>query len=349
MFTPVESALSRASPSLALMKYWGKADSVRNLPATPSLALTLSGLISETRAWAIPDPRAADIVFLDTKLQNPERFAAFFDELRSQLGTTYHFWAQSTNNFPTAAGLASSSSGFAALTTACAAACGSKATSSSLSAIARRGSGSAARSFFGGFSVLPTGAEEAHQIYPASFWPELRVIVVRIHDGPKETGSRDGMELTRETSPYYKAWLDDAAGAFPLALEALTTRDLSKLGPFIRRSYLRMFATMLGAEPPLLYWRPDSLAAIALCDQLRKQGAQAWETMDAGPQVKVFTTEHDLQVVLDAFRSQLPDLGIYVDKAGEGPVTLKKPALRESIHPILQEKASALGLALDVL
>ena len=101
----------RAHPSLALIKYWGKRDPRRNLPATPSLGVTLAGVHTETRVRLAE----ADQVVLDGVAQPQERFAPFFAEVRRRLGIAAFFRAESANSFPTAAGLASSSSGFAAL------------------------------------------------------------------------------------------------------------------------------------------------------------------------------------------------------------------------------------------
>ena len=111
----------RAGPSLALIKYWGKSVKGDNLPATPSLAVTLGGVHTETQAVVTTEP---DSMSVDGVVQDPARYAFFFDTLRHTLGITARFRASSVNSFPTSAGLASSSSGFAALAGACARAAG---------------------------------------------------------------------------------------------------------------------------------------------------------------------------------------------------------------------------------
>jgi diphosphomevalonate decarboxylase len=293
----------RASPSLALIKYWGKArgearrkargEAWRNRPATPSLAVTLGGVGTET----IVREADHDEVYLNGTLQGEERFAPFFDRLRRALSVQMHFRAESRNDFPSAAGLASSSSGFAALTAACTLLAGRELASERLSDLARTGSASAARSLFGGFVLFPAGARSARPLYGPEFWPDLRVLVAVVTRGAKPVSSRQAMESTRASSPYYRQWLRNSAALLPRALEALRRRDLGLLGEVVLLSYSRMHASILGSDPPLLYWLPGTVAVIQECRRLREEGIGAWETIDAGPQVKVLCLDRDLELI----------------------------------------------------
>lgn len=315
------------------MKYWGKRSGGVNLPATSSLGVTVGALTTRTTCSLA----AEDSLTIDGVPTDPGKISAFFDELRRYLRTTaghadglgaggdhaggqaaadHHggsqpaagrfgggastlrFAVESHNSFPTAAGLASSASGFAALTMAAVAAAGGNTNdSAALSALARHGSGSAARSIFGGFTAWPAGAPAAEEIFPQEWWPELRIVVLPLSAASKPVSSRDAMNLTRDTSPYYPAWVADASALFTRAREAVSRRDLEALGTVMRLSYLRMFATMLGAEPPVEYWIPASVAVQRRLAELRAAGVGAWETMDAGPQVKVLTTENEAEHV----------------------------------------------------
>lgn len=310
----------RASPSLAMIKYWGKAvpaattgiadSSGSNIPASYSLAVGLEGLYSETRVRLAEN--GMDRVVLGGQEANPTRYAGFFSGLRLLLGVDHYWECSSQNNFPTAAGLASSSSGFAALAAACAAASaastGKALSQDILSQAARIGSASAARAVWPGFVALRAGARSAEQIKAADWWPALRVLVVRISDLPKETSSRDAMEATRLTSPYYQAWLMDSPRLYAEAVTALEARDLGRLGPLIRLSTMRMFGSLLGADPPLLYWLPQSLAVLQAVARLRKEGALVWETMDAGPQVKLFCLDTEVEGISQSLLATLPEL-----------------------------------------
>ncbi len=309
-------AVCRASPSLALIKYWGKARGADNRPATPSLGVTLGGVYTETRASVA----AEDSVTLGGEAQDPERFASFFAALRRELRMRERFRAESVNSFPSSAGLASSSSGFAALAGACAAAAGRPVSLPELSGIARAGSASAARSVFGGFVLLPAGARRARPLCGPEHWPDLRIVVAVTERGPKPVSSRRAMELTRTGSPYYRAWLGAAAGLLPEALAALERRDLELLGETARRSYSLMHAAILGSRPPLLYWLPATVAVIRACDELRGRGTGAWETIDAGPQVKILCLEKDAAAVASRVRTVSPEVQIIVCHPGPGLV-----------------------------
>jgi diphosphomevalonate decarboxylase len=309
-------ATVEASPSLALIKYWGKQDGDRNVPATSSLAITLEGLWTRTTVECAGDD---DRIEVNGALQpTTGRFAALFGRVREATGYAGAFAVRSRNNFATAAGLASSSSGFAALAAGCIRATGTDLADAACSAIARVGSASAARSVFGGFTVLREGAEAAEKIHDASHWPELRVVVCTVREAAKVLSSGSAMELTKRSSPFFSAWLEDARLLFEDALGALAERNLPRLGELMRQSYLRMHATLLGSSPPVIYFEGDSLRIIALCAELRRTGVDAWETMDAGPQVKILCTAEDADVVVRALARELPALKTTVCRIGTG-------------------------------
>jgi diphosphomevalonate decarboxylase len=308
--------LCRASPSLALIKYWGKKSARKNLPATPSLAVTLGGLHTETRVRLAGE----DSVRLDGRALDLERFQPLFGALRRAAGREVHFLVETVNDFPSAAGLASSSSGFAALTVACARLLELDLGPERLSALARLGSASAARSLFGGFTLLPAGGSAARPLYGPDHWPQLRVLIALVSRQEKALSSRAAMEATRSTSPYYRAWLRDASGLLTPALRALERRELAPLGAIVRLSYSRMHAALLASSPPVLYWLPGTVAVIRECRELREEGIGAWETLDAGPQVKVLCLEGDVETIRERLARLHPPPQLIVASVGRGPV-----------------------------
>ena len=221
----------RAAPSLALVKYWGKADARRNLAATSSLAVTVTGLYTETRL----QEAESDHLTVDDAVVPAARHAPFFSAARAALGVTTRYRAAARNNFPGAAGLASSASLFAALAAGCAALAGAPRAPARLSALARVGSASAARAVWGGFSALPAGAETAFCAFPPDHWPELRLLVAVTSRRRKPISSRAAMLRVAETSPYYGAWVAGAEPTFQAALAAVRARDLRQLGPHLAR------------------------------------------------------------------------------------------------------------------
>ena len=296
-------ATATAHPNLALIKYWGKADTEHNLPATSSLGITLKELNSFVQ---VETGVGYDSIELEGHYQMPERYAPFLDEVRRLCSTQSGFRITAHNDFPTAAGLASSSSGFAALAKACAEACGVYLCDAQLSALARLGSASAARSVFGGFVVLPAGSGHAEQLMPPDAWPDLRVVVGLVTSSAKLTSSREAMERVRLTSPNYGRWVQESTEMFLTAVAAVHSQDLDQLGTVMLRSYQRMFETMASAVPPIHYSLPDTDRLLRAVKELRGCGVSAWETMDAGPQVKVLCTEGDVGKVVASLQDACP-------------------------------------------
>jgi len=319
------TVVAEASPSLALTKYWGKLPGSINIPATSSLAVTLGALRSRS---AISDrgddaDTARDLFLIDGVPQPAESFVPIIDEVRSCTsgGELRPVRVESNNDFPTAAGLASSSSGFAALTVGLDAFYGTSLPASELSSIARLGSGSAARAVFGGFTIWRAGSEHAEPFAPEDHWPDLRVLIVVLQRSRKAVSSRTGMERSRLTSPFYDSWVGSSESLFDAAQSAVVTRDLEKLGATVRQSYLRMFGTMFTADPPFIYWLPESVAVIRCCDELRSRGTPVWETMDAGPQVKLLTLASDENDISAAIEDVVPGATVISSRVGGGPVT----------------------------
>jgi diphosphomevalonate decarboxylase len=310
----IKKAWATAHPSLALMKYWGKLDSGKNLPATPSLAVTLTGLRSEVVVEASDEDR---VVLAGEELPI-EHFKGFFENIRQELDLSINFSVHSKNNFPTAAGLASSSSGFAAMAAACYALTEKTFSTEKLSSLARQGSGSASRAIYGGFTLFPAGSPVAQPLYNARHWPDLRILLCLVEEGPKPVSSRTAMEKTRTTSPFFNAWVSDSKKLINGATQAVGTKDLEKLGHFMRLSYQRMFATMFSADPPIIYWKPRSLELIHLAEELRRKGVGVWETMDAGPQVKLFCDKKDLKKLKKALDGRFKGMTILEASIGEG-------------------------------
>jgi diphosphomevalonate decarboxylase len=160
------------------------------------------------------------------------------------------------------------------------------------------GSGSAARSIWGGFVRLDRGERAdgadclARPIVRADEWP-LALVVVQVGRGAKPVGSTEGMERSRTTSPYYPAWVDTSPADLDAAEAALLARDLPALGAVVERSCFKMHACMMASVPPIVYWLPTTLAAIHAVWKARADGVPGYVTMDAGPHVKVLTSlEH---------------------------------------------------------
>jgi diphosphomevalonate decarboxylase len=301
--------VAEAQTNIALIKYWGKSDDTFNLPAVPSLSLTLSGLSTRTEVQLEPG-RAQDALWLnEQEVHSGEGvpLARVSRHLDRVLGADRpRALVRSRNNFPTAAGLASSASAFAALTVAAAAAGGLRVDPVRLAILARQGSGSAARSIFGGLVVLGVGTpgqEDSAQATPLlgpEAWPELRLVLGIVSEEPKDTPSTQGMNLTARTSPYYGPWLASAPAELQAALSAVRGRDLEGLGTAAERSALRMHASALAADPGVVYLRGATIEGLHALRALRREGVPAWFTCDAGPHPKALTDAESAERVAAA-------------------------------------------------
>lgn len=313
-----------ASPSLALIKYWGKHPGGVNLPATSSLAMTLDGLRTTTRVVRLPGAQEDEIV-IGGRPQPTQTFSPMIDLVRERGGSPARVRAESENTFPTAAGIASSSSGFAALALGLDALFETSFGKRELSALARLGSGSASRAVYGGFTTWRRGAQYAERFLAADHWPELRVIVVVVRAAAKPVSSRSGMNRTSETSPVYRSWLEESESLFERGVAAIEARDLDALGTAMRESYLLMFASMLAAKPPIVYWQPDTVAVIHEAEAMRADGLPVWETMDAGPQVKLLTTRDGVARVSERITAVAPHADLIIAGPGGEPEVHREP------------------------
>ena len=313
-------ANARARANIALAKYWGKLDPALNLPDVPSISVTLDPLVTETSV-EFASGFESDSFVLDGKVAPaPElgRVAAVLDRVRERSDLSLRARVESRNRFPTASGLASSASGFAALAAAASRAAGLDLRLDELSALARGGSASAARSIFGGYVYLPAGRQPgqasrgraprpaalaAEPLAPAEHW-DLRVVVAVVSARRKPTSSRLGMTHTKRTSPYYAAWKDLAAELCAGIRRAVLERDLTALGQAAEHSALSMHACALAAAPALLYWQPGTVAALHRVRELReRQGIEVWATVDAGPHVKALCRPGQAEPVARALGS----------------------------------------------
>jgi len=279
-----------AGANIALVKYWGKRDARLNLPAAGSLSVTLADLVTTTRLTADAE-LPADELILEGRSADPRRVAGVLDRMRELAGANQFFRIESHNNFPTGAGLASSASAFAALVIAADRALGLDLSPERLSELARCGSGSAARSIFGGYVEMNEGSATdgsdcvARELAPSDYWP-IRVVVAITDRAGKRISSTDGMNLTQRTSPYYRTWVESVDSDLADAREAIRTRDFKRLAEVAEHSALKMHASAMAARPGLLYWNPATLACLREIRQLRADGVGVFFTVDAGPQVK---------------------------------------------------------------
>jgi diphosphomevalonate decarboxylase len=287
---PGAPATSSAPANIALVKYWGKRDGELNLPVTGSLSVSLGDAGTRTTAGASDrDSFRLNGATVDPSAPAAARLSQFLDLFRTP--ACPGFAVESTNTVPTAAGVASSASGFAALVRALDGLLGWGLGARELSILARLGSGSACRSLWDGFvewhaGVSPDGAD-SHGVPFDAAWPDLRIGLWVLNDAPKATGSREGMRRTVETSPLYAGWPAVVERDLAGVRSAIAARDLARLGAAAEGNAMAMHATALAARPSVLYWLPESVRAMRRVARWRADGIPVWFTMDAGPNLKL--------------------------------------------------------------
>ena len=301
-------ASARAHPNIALIKYWGKRDLDLNLPAAGSLSVTLDCLETVTEVCFDGHWPRDELILNDRPDPNRlHRVSRCLDRLRQRAGDTRRARITSHNNFPTAAGLASSASGFAALVVAGSAALGLSLSERELSIQARMGSGSAARSLFGGFVHMHSGSRPdgedcfAEPLLNSEDWP-LKVVVAITTRSAKKDSSTDGMLRSARSSPYYGAWVETTAADVEQARALVHERDFEALAELSEHSCLKMHAVMMSSQPGLLYWNGATMEGMHRVRELRSAGHGAFFTVDAGPQLKVVCLPEAVAPVSDALR-----------------------------------------------
>lgn len=313
-------AAARAHTNIALIKYWGKKDQDLILPMNGSLSLTLDKFYTDTSVEYLPELHE-DMFFLNDKQRSDPKISKFMNIIRHVTGLNSYAKINSTNHVPTAAGLASSASAYAALALAATAAAGKSYTKTELSRLARRGSGSATRSVFGNFVEWVEGHNDlssfARPVKVANDW-NVRMIAIVIGSQPKKVSSRSGMQTVVETSPFYQAWIKTANEDLKNIKLALTKGDFAKFGEIAESNALKMHALNLSASPHFNYFEPQSLVAMNAVENIRKQGISCYYTMDAGPNVKVICKNSDLDVILEQLHEYFSSDHLLIAAPGPG-------------------------------
>jgi len=300
--TEARAATYEAPPNIALVKYWGMRDRELAVPYNSSLSVTLDRFRSRTRVRFDPDLSEDGVEINRTPAVGGPRDAVvrFLDRVRARSSMTDYASVVSDNNFPTASGLASSASGFAALAGAASRAAGLRLSGRELSRLARFGSGSASRSIFGGFVEWQAGVRAdgsdcyARPLYPADHWPGLVDVVVFVEGAPvKEVRSADAMQSSVATSPLYSRRLAEVPRRLTAIHAAIAQRDATRLFPLIMEECDNFREVCESTRPSLDYLTPTSRATLGEVRALNREAGSpiAGYTHDAGAHIHVFTLD----------------------------------------------------------
>lgn len=307
-----------AYANIGIVKYWGKRNEALNLPCADSLGISIEALC--TRCFCEWGEFEADSVDLGAKKLDPagmNRVRRILDAVRTLAGFTLNARVRSENNFEPSSGLASSSSGMASLALASVRAAGLELSSAEISALARLGSGSAARAVVGGWAHWQRGTREdghdsyAVQLFDEGHWP-LRIFVLVVSKTAKKVSSTQGMRRCAESSPFWDAFQEACAADLPRAVQAIAAQDLQELAQCANANSMRLHAMCLSAQPAIVYWEPESLRVIELVELLAHEGIHCVCTFDAGPNAILLCDPKDAHVL----RSRLDAQGLVYRESG---------------------------------
>ena len=302
----MDRSIVKSYANIAIIKYWGKKDPIKMIPATSSISLTLENLFTETEISFITKEeaiektgQASDLLYINGELQNEEQIKKItkvvnlFRDDRNQLVKI-----DTTNNMPTEAGLSSSSSGLSAAIKACNKLFDKNLSREELAQISKFASGSSSRSFFGPVGMWDKNTGEVSEVKTDL---KLAMIVLVLNEEKKIISSRKGMALCMETSTSFDEWIRQSEIDFENMKKYLSEEDFSKVGDLTEENALRMHETTKNANPPFTYLTEKSFEAMEYVKELRKQGEKCYFTMDAGPNVKVLCLEEDFERLKDIF------------------------------------------------
>jgi diphosphomevalonate decarboxylase len=360
----IHRASTTAPVNIAVIKYWGKRDPKLNLPTNSSLSVTLSqsDLRTHTTASCSPSYPSEDTLLLNGQPQDVSgaRTQACFRELRALRQTleasdsslpklsTYPLRIVSENNFPTAAGLASSAAGFAALVRAIANLYDLPSSPTDLSRIARQGSGSACRSLFGGYVGWEQGAATdgsdsvAFQVAPASHWPSMRALILVVSAAKKGVSSTTGMQTTVATSSLFPSRASETVPRRMAQMQtAIQEKDFETFAKVTMMDSNSFHATCLDTYPPIFYLNDVSRAAIKVVEVINETAGKivAAYTFDAGPNAVVYYLEENEKLVAGLFKAALGDKDGWAGARG-GKVESNAEALQKAE----EEAGVAMGL-----
>lgn len=324
-------ATAHANANVALVKYWGKRNEALRLPMNGSISLTLDGLGATTSVEFDPALKRDYFVLdgVDRVGRENERVVRFLDQIRAKAKLAHFAKIVSKSEVPVGAGLASSAAGFAALAVAAAAAAGVEYTPRELSIFARKGSGSACRSIFGGFVEWKKGdrgdGEDsfAEQLLPESAW-DVGMAIAIAKSGPKDVGSTEGMDRSTG-APGYRHWSATVDGDLGAVRRAISDRDLRTAGLVAEGNATKMHLAAATAQPPVIYWTDVTAALIAAVVALRERdGIEAYYTIDAGPNVAVLARGADLDRIAEKLRAVPGVERVEAHKAGPGARVIER-------------------------
>ena len=310
-----------APSNIAFSKYWGRKDEKLRLPMNGSIAMCLSNLLTTTTVEFDPKSKADDITINGEKREKEAvKVSKHLDRIRKLAGISTYAKVISQNSFPTATGLSSSASGFAALTVAGAKAAGLNLSEKELSILARQGSGSACRSIPGGIVEWLDGdtsdSSYAKTIFEKDYWDIADVVAV-VSEGRKEVSTSKAHEEAN-SSPFMKARVEGMKKKNQDLKKIIKEKDFQKFGEFIEAEALELHAIYITQKPALIYLLPNSLLIIKLCKKWREEGLPVYFTVNTGQDIHLIVEKKNIKKLEEKLK-EIPEVKeIIINYPGDG-------------------------------
>jgi diphosphomevalonate decarboxylase len=317
-----------ANSNTALIKYWGKYDEDLILPMNSNLSMTVDSQHTTTTVDFQPELERDEVFLNGEKAEGREsdRVVRHLDLIRGMAATSEKARVMSENSFPTAAGLASSASGFAALTVAGCAAAGLDLDQRQLSILSRRGSGSSCRSIYGGYVEWVKGRtdQESYAVQVADEGHfDLRDIAVVIAEGERPMPTREAMKVSIGTSPLFQTRLSLVEGMLAKAKKGILERDFSLVGSTAETDAILMHSVMMATQPPLFYWEPKTLEVMKKVIGWRASGLECYFTVDTGANMHIFCLPEGEKELIGRLNDIGGIKGHFASKPGRGARLVK--------------------------
>lgn len=317
-----------APANIALIKYWGKKNDELRLPLNSSISMNLSNCYTTTTVEFSRDFLQDDFKYLIREeefsdVKEEKRVFLQVDMIRKLAKIKEKVKIRTQNSFPKGAGIASSASGFAALTYALVLALNLQLSKKEVSILARIGSGSACRSIPDGFVIWEKGLNSnnsyARSLYPSGYW-RLCDLVVLINSQKKKTASTKGMENCF-TSPFMKTRLATLPKRIRAVYAGLKNKNFQILGEALEEDAMNMHAVMMTQKPPLFYWEPTTLDLVKNIVLWRNEGPMVYFTIDAGSNLHLIFEEKNKDTVLHKIQSYNSKLKYIYNTVSDGART----------------------------
>ncbi|MEY8759542.1 diphosphomevalonate/mevalonate 3,5-bisphosphate decarboxylase family protein [Chryseobacterium tongliaoense] len=320
-FTIHTETVSESCPSnIALIKYWGKYEN--QIPANPSISYTLNYCKTNTTMEFLADEPFSVQTFLagNEEVKFAEKIEKYFRNIESYLPWILKgkYIIRTENTFPHSSGIASSASGFGAISK-----ClmrldemfsGKNSNEESLrkaSFLARLGSGSACRSLYNGLVVWGesdevSGSSDLFAVqYPDAeihdIFKSINDWVLLIHEGQKSVSSTVGHGLMK-SNPYAERRFQEARENFVPMKQILKEGDMQSFIKLVEHEALTLHAMMMMSDPAFILMKAGTLEVInKIWDFRRETELPLFFTLDAGANVHLLFPADGSEEKIKAF------------------------------------------------